>query len=552
MKVILLLTLLSVSVFTQDLPWLKANGRAITTSTGDTVAFTGIHVGNECWGDWVDPQSDSLEKIKGKNPLFPQKELPSYSLEEDDFNNLKELNPFLVRYELSYNIFAPDNPIRSQNMALLKKNVKRFNDIGIYVVPVLHYGPGLNLAGMHYEDIIPGSERTPTVFEDTLIYEQHCQWLEYVGKEFRDNPGIAAIQVIVEPRVPAKIDGGWPVFKDRMTKMCKRLRAVAPNHLIVTHFSHSREANPGEDFWDGYAGEMKVDTGGQGIIWGGFDNFLVDGVSYFFPIDIPNMVYSFSVYRPWNFCNEGTEKDYNGKEFTNEYLKEQILISVKKKAEFGIDNNVPVVVDEYGVNHHRSPEEMIRWLTIAHDIFDSYQLPSWYYVYKHDIDPFSGPSQNNFGLFTYYILQTEYIKVNDTGFTYYKSYLEKMAKENGFDSVFTNYFWNKGDIKSVSLTENQKTFDYIKKFLKHTSSPILTAHNKSPSPHLTVHGKNIHITHRENNPVTLALYSILGKKLWQTTLVRGKNKVTLPPTSSGLYILKMLGTETIASQIIVQ
>ena len=453
----------SESGFTRKLTLLSVKDRIIINKNGEEVNFKGLVFTNESWGDWEYPVSDKLE-AKGEFPFLPQKKIPDHTLEEQDFENIKNINPSLIRYELSYNIFNPDNPLRKKNMKRLKKDVEHFNSLGIYVVLVLHYGPGLNLAKAEYEDKKNGADRIPTIFEDSSIFEKHAAWWEYVAKEFRENAGIAAYQIYIEPRIPAKSDGGWSIFKKRTIELCKRIRKVDPSHIIITHYPNSREANPGEQYWDNINEKMVTDAGEQGIIWWEDSGFLSGSIRIFPLIDLPDIVYSFSAYTPYSFCSEGAVKNDNGKPFTSNSFKTAMANYVKPFADFGVRHNVPILVDEYGVNHQQKVNDRLKWLKAIHEVFDNFKLPSWFYQYKGNIDPFNG-SLSDYGIYTYFVYLDDEIALSDSDYTYLGSAGDDVYK-NGFDALFKKYFWNAGNVKNLSLTNNKKVYNYIKEYLK--------------------------------------------------------------------------------------
>lgn len=537
-----MLLVLCLSLYAQHLPWLYAEGGLIRNSAGDTLAFRGIHLTNESWGDWNWPESDSIFALGNKDPFFPQKTFPKYSLEERDFENIKNLSPFLVRYELSYNVFAKDNPLRESNMEILKKHITRFNDMGIYVVPVLHFGPGLHLSAASYEDKNHGDVRLKSIFEDTTFFEQHCQWWEFVATQFRDNPGVAAYQIIVEPRIPSQKDGGWNTYKDRMTTLCKRIRAIDRRHLLVTHHAHSREANPGEEYWSNSLEKMVTDTGEQGILWPSDPNYFVDSLASFFLIDMPNIIYSFSVYTPYGFCSMGATNDFNGESFTDDNFRKNLQEFIKPRVQFGLDNSVPILIDEYGVNHQQSREDVLRWLKVAHELFDSYNLPSWYFLYKLAIDIHSG-NLYNYGLFSYFSEFDGNIVITDSGYQYTNETLKMKAIESEFDSLFSQYFWNEGEFQPLSIMNNGMVYDYMKKYLNQSITKVTQKRSETTADKVMVTNGKLFLSKELKRQHRLSLFTLQGKQLWKKELEKMQRSIAIPQSGSGIHILRISGDE---------
>lgn len=543
----ILLLIFCVCLSARELTLLRADGDSIVNSLGERVNFRGLHVTNESWGYWEYPISDSLDLLGNKDPLMPQKTFPSYALEEADFQNIQKINPFLVRYELCYNVFASDNPLRASNMEILKKHVNRFNQLGIYVVLDLHFGPGLHLSAAGYEDKNPGAIRMPTIFEDSETFEKHCQWWEYVANEFRDNAGIAGYQILVEPRVPAEKDGGWNIYKERMIALCKRIRAIDPNHLLITHHVHSREVNPGEQYWSPNTKTMVTDTGEQGVIWASDPRCYTDPIECFPLIDLPNIIYSFSMYAPYDFTTVG----HDGTTFTDEKIRESVNSAVKVRADFGIKHNVPILVDEYGVSHFQTEADMLRWLKIVHEVYASYDLPSWFFQYKGGINPFNNVKKS-MGLYMYLGSSADFIEVADTNYSY-KSGAEDSAKATGFDSLFKKYFWDFGTFESLSKVGYDEFYSYMKEYLAGTESSNINTHNSTASSTLMTMGKNkITFSNPLSKQHSVSLFDMKGRRVWSHILPEGAKSLNVPLCSQGVYVMKIDGTEiTFAQKFII-
>jgi endoglucanase len=545
MKTVQVLLLAFALVMAKELTLLHAEGDSIVNSAGKRVNFRGIHITNESWGYWEWPISDSLDNLGNRDPFLPAKTFPSYSLEERDFQNIAELAPPLVRYELSYSVFAPENAQRKSNMEKLKSDVARFNSMGIYVVLDLHYGAGLHLSAAGYEDKNPGASRRKTIFEDTTFFEQQCQWWEYVAGEFRNTPGIAGYQIVVEPRVPSERDGGWQIYSQRMNELCRRLRAVDSDHLIITHHVHSRETNPGERYWRGDS--LVTDTGEQGIIWAGNPNCYSGDITCFPVIDLPNIIYSFSMYEPYRFTSEGVPVDYDGTLFTDEEMRAAVESAVKVHVAFGKEHNVPILVDEYGVNHRQPVPEILRWLQITHAVFDSCDLPSWFFQYKGGVNPYNG-LKYTMGLYAYFVPSQTEISVSDSSYEFFGS-AASTVKECGFDTLFAKYFWDSGTIKSISMTGHEAVYRYMKEYLQGEKTTSNTKdHSLNRTSRASLMEGHLSLSQPLKSGHEISLFDMRGRKLWSSRVSKGENLITLPRGSEGIYIIQMEGAEVQFSQ----
>ncbi|ERP39236.1 glycoside hydrolase family 5 protein [Chitinivibrio alkaliphilus] len=441
-----------------QLPRLRVSGDSIITVQGTSVSFRGLHITTEAWGQWEYPQSDSLA-ARGKYPFIPHRNIPKYALEERDFDSIAALSPFLVRYELAYSHFSEDTPERDANMQVLQRHIKEFNRRGIYVVPVLHFGPGLHLAKAHYEDAKHGDERVQTIFEDRDTFVRHRDWWVYVAGHLAELPGVAAYQLYVEPRIPSREEGGYTVFAERTQELCDAIRAIDPHTILVLHTAFSREANPGESYWSNEENAFRTDTGEQGIIWSGSPEFITEDISYFTYIDDPNIVYAFSAYVPYEFCSKGAQST-SGNPFTADYFAEKMKDFIEPRLAFREKLSVPVIVDEFGVNHLQSREMAEIWLASVLDVFEAKEVPAWFYQYKGLSDPYSG-GENNYGIYTYTRLSSHEIQMSDSSYRF-APFAREAAEKTGYDTLFHNYFWKGGDFRTLSITNNESIREIIK------------------------------------------------------------------------------------------
>lgn len=409
-----------------NLKFLYCKGNKIENGSNE-ILLKGLHVTNAAYGYWKYPISEELES-KGHCPMIPSEVLPEWALRDQDFINIKDLGANVIRYELNYEMFAESNTNRDKNLLKLKSDIKKFNDIGIYVILDHHYMPGIDTMSAQYEDLKSEKTRMKSIFESDALWNDFVNWWVFIAAEFKNNPGIAGYEPFVEPRIPIKEEGGEEIFLKKYNEICQVIRNIDPEHIIFIPQSHSIEI-------------------GDSISW---DQKL-------FKVDdkYSNIVYTFMAYEPWDFTSDGTHySKAEIKEVLNEYFEYRINFSKK--------NNVPLLINEYGVNQRQSRENTINYFNIFHEMTEKNNISTIYYSYKSEVDPW-GDGYHNMGIYSEYHSYLDDLNIAGEKYQFQDNIIE-VAKKNGFYDDFYKYFYNGNEISATSITNNEKLAESIREY----------------------------------------------------------------------------------------
>lgn len=401
-----------------NLNFLSTNGRRIVNGN-DEIILKGVHITNGAYGNWQYPLSDELNE-KGLNPMIPPEILPEWSLRNIDFENIKDLGVNVVRYELNYEMFSNTNRNRKSNLNKLKKDIERFNELGIYVIIDHHYMPGLDTQSAQYEDLRKESIREKSIFESDELWGQFVEWWKFMANEFKDNPGIAGYEPFVEPRIPSEKEGGEIQFLKRYNEICKIIRDIDPRHIIFIPQSHSREV-------------------GEKINWGP-KLFKVDS-------QFKNIVYSFMAYDPFDFTHSG---DLN---LEKSEIEHEIKTMINRKISFSKKHNVPLIINEYGVNQLQPRENAMFFFDTIHKLSAENFISTVYYSYKAEVSPW-GYSGVNMGIYSEYTAIDDEVIQTGSGYMF-KNNVQAKAEKSGFAEYFNKYFTEDNMASSTSITNNE-------------------------------------------------------------------------------------------------
>ncbi|TYQ17961.1 UNVERIFIED_CONTAM: hypothetical protein Cloal_0356 [Acetivibrio alkalicellulosi] len=428
-----------------NLNFLQTNGHDIITADGKPFKINGITLTNNFWGNWVEGVSEKL-RIEGKDPVVRPQVQDPWVLTENDFERIKNLDCNTVLYGINYELFAEDNPYRSSNMASLKNHINNFASMEIYTAIMLMAPPGLDSTNDLYEMYKPGSIRIKSVFEDDIYYSQWINMWKYIAEELKGFTSVAGYGIINQPRVPSDEDGGIEVFTERLNNICKEIRKIDKKRIIFVPEYNSREANPGEPYWDSITNSYKVDNGDQGIIW----------ERGFVQVKQPNIVYLFHFFEPYDFVTSGIN------DFDTFALEEQ----VEHRANWvkGIGNS-PMLV-EYGISRVNSIDKRLRWLETVHTIFQKYGVSYSYFHYKASAGSYVSMETGFNAIYGEYINWQNEITLKNGSYVFNYEDASQAAKENNFVSALEKYFLKDNVIEPVSLLDNEPIIDSLREFWK--------------------------------------------------------------------------------------
>ncbi|WP_265442740.1 cellulase family glycosylhydrolase [Acetivibrio straminisolvens] len=426
-----------------NLTLLQTKGQNIVTENGEIFNIRGVTLTNNFWGNWVDGESEKLQS-EGMDPTIRPLVQDSWVLTDADFERIENLGCNTVLYDINYQLFAKDNPNRDENLKKLKEHIKRFSSMDIYTAVMLMAPPGLDTPNDIYERFKHGSERIKSVFEDDTYYQQWIDMWKYLANELKDFKGVAGYGVICQPRAPSESEGGIEIFRERLNNICKEIRKIDKNHIIFVPEYNSREANPGESYWNEKTASYTIDNGEQGIIW----------ERGFAKVNTSNIVYLFNFFEPYSFVNDGVG------DFDAESLESQ----VKDRLEWAKNVGKAPLLSEYGISRVNSTDKRVEWLETVHNIFDKYGISASYFQYKNAVNSFVNVKTGFNALYGEYVTWETEIRLNPFSFT--SDYVATSAKENHFEEALREYYIKDNYFVKISLLDNEPILETLQNFWK--------------------------------------------------------------------------------------
>jgi endoglucanase len=436
---------------TAQLPLLQAEGTYFVTSgTKEKIVLKGLVVTNHCWGFWEKPFSDSLQKIN-KDPLIKAREMKPFVFTPDDAARLSELRGNVVRYCFNDDLFREDNPKRFVNIAVMRNHISQLAQKGIYTVLCMLMSPGLNVQNDIYERNKPGQQRLKSIFENDSVFRLWRNTWQFVAGKLVDMDAVAGYELINEPRRPALADVNEQKLLKIYSDDIDTIRAVDNRHIIFVPEFNSREANPGEEYWNELLKRKVIDKGEQGIIW--------DNSWLHLPKGISNLAYIAHCYYPFEFTTSGTSNTFDADE-------------LRKKVQNQVDwvyniTNSPLFFSEYGVDYYQilkgQEAKRTAWLKIIHETFDTNHLSSTFFQYKELITPWVSLEQC-FGIWFQYYDQGNIKSVSEGKVVYSDSSIKADAVQSKIDLILNRYFIQNGAFQNISSADNTSLINELKRY----------------------------------------------------------------------------------------
>lgn len=428
-----------------NLSFLQTKGQNIVTADGKAFNIRAVTLTNNFWGNWINGVSEKLQE-DANDPVIRPLVQDSWVLTEDDFKRIKNLGCNTVLYDINYQLFAKDNPNRLDNMEKLKNHIRRFSSMNIYTAIMLMAPPGLDSTNDIYEMYKPGTNRVKSVFEDDAYYSLWIDMWKYLANELKDFRGVAGYGLINQPRVPSNKEGGIEIFKTRLNNVCKEIRKIDKKHLIFIPEYNSREANPGESYWDNKTNSYAVDNGEQAINW---ERGLVK-------VNESNIVYLFQFFEPYNFVNDGIGS------FDPSTLEAQ----VKNRSDWAKDTGHAPLLTEYGISRVNKIDKRQEWLDTVHTIFNKYGISASYFHYKTSTGAYVNMETGYNPIYGEYTGWKNEITLKNGVYSFLNEGAAKAAKDNHFIEALENYYLKDNKIEPVSMLDNQPLLNSLQKFWK--------------------------------------------------------------------------------------
>jgi len=442
----------------QNLPLLKTQGtHFVNAITEESVVLKGINVTNGSWGFWEWPLSDTLA-AKGFDPLIRPVQMRDFVFTLTDVNHLRQLEGNLVRYNINYELFAESNAMREQNIAVLRKHIQWLDSVGIYTVLCLSMPPGLDDSNDKYERFKHADVRLKSVFESDSIFNLWKGMWHYIAGTLNDMDGLAGYELLNEPRKPALADINAQGLTDAYMDAINYIREADNRHIIFVCEFNSREANPGEQYWNDKQNKFVVDQGEQGVIW----------EQEWLQVPGENIAYVAHIYNPFEFTLGELSSTFSPDAFTNKL--ESAVETVYEHF------NAPLFVSEYGVNYYNflsgNDSKRIEWANLIHTLFEEQHVSSAYFQYKDLLNPWTSIS-GTLGIWQHFYDQTTISGVSDGKILYTDHQTELAAVDYGVDDAINTWFIKNNTFNPFSVMGNEDLIDELKRYFSRNSENSL-------------------------------------------------------------------------------
>jgi endoglucanase len=226
---------------------------------------------------------------------------------------------------------------REDSFRQLDDIVSRWGNKGVYVILDLHVAGQNRFEWNEYGNVI---------WEDDSFRERVISlWVE-IAARYRDNPFIAGYDVINEPQAPTK-----RALHEFYERLIGRIRGVDGRHMIILE-------------WD-QKNKKAFSVGGR--------------------YGDPNIVYSFHLYEPGQFANQGVQGRRTGFRYPARYggtYWDRSQIDKYVSDVLSVLDDRPVFVGEFGVNHLAGGPDAIRWVDDVTAVLNRHGIHYTYFVYK--------------------------------------------------------------------------------------------------------------------------------------------------------------------------
>lgn len=513
----------------------------VKSSNREKIILKGIGVSNNSWGFYEWPVSDSLEKA-GVSPLIRPKEMKSFVFTSEDVDRISQLDANVIRYCFNHDLFHPENSKRASNMTLVRNHISQLAQKGKYTIVCMQFCPGLDVHIETFERNKPPRARIQSVFESDSVFRLWRDIWQYVAGELRDLDAVAGYELISEPKRPALSDASEQKLIQSYVEVIDSIRSRDPRHIIMVPEFNSREANPGEQYWNEVSGSYTLDQGEQGTIWG--RNWLA------LPDHIPNLAYVAHIYNPYEFTT--------GKTFNTFNISELQTIT-EASAEWAYSKDKPLYISEYGVNYFHtisgSDDKRIEYLKTIHDSFDKDHISSTIWQYKDLITPWVKMDET-FGIWQHYYDMSTIKKITNNKVEYSDKQAQQAAVNSLIDPTLNQYFIENGKFKQVSIVGNQSLFDELNRYFNAATLDIAKPES-SYTPSIIADKENLYFRNLPEylKEMPVSVYDLNGTLLLNKNLIinNSTSQIQLSSFKSGkVFIIKYGEEEEWVEKVILQ
>ena len=271
----------------------------------------------------------------------PERILNSGHHSSIDFQRVKEIGMNTIRFSMNHKVFNTE-----AGFEWLAKNIEDAKDQDLKLILVMHIPPG-GFQG--------GSKKGRKLWNRRKNKKRLIELWQEIARRHSDDPAILGYSLMNEP-TPVKGLRQWQNFANKITKA---IRDIDQNHMIVIEESYNRRDE---------------NTNNR-----------------FFILDDPNALYDMHFYEPFQYTHQGinVEGDFDPQlkdqiTYPNEELNKDFLrAELENRISFLEENNVPIIVAEFGTNV-RSFEDGkggLSWVSDVIDLFNEKNIGYTFYAY---------------------------------------------------------------------------------------------------------------------------------------------------------------------------
>jgi endoglucanase len=324
--------------------FIRAEKNLLKDNKDSNILLKGMAFGNNVWA----------------NPTVP----PKTHHTEESYKELSEIGFNSVRFYLNYGLFESDDApykYRQEGWDWLNWNIQMADKYNIRLVLNMHYPQG---------GFQSNGDGTALWADKENQKRLTALWTE-IAKKYKDEPVIAAFDLLNEPVVPEKasIEEIFAQWQNLAQNIAYSIRTVDTNHmLMVERLNAYKNLETGVSNWD--------------INLNGKMNFIL--------IDDKNVTYEFHEYDPFVFTHQNASWVESSKgvfsvypDEANGMNKDCLEQSFVKYLQFGKENNVPLYLGEFGVIVYGFQEDRggDRWITDALEICRKYNINFNYHTF---------------------------------------------------------------------------------------------------------------------------------------------------------------------------
>lgn len=234
-----------------SLTMLRADGRRIVDTNGQTVLLRGVNLGGwlvqEAWMNLTNApcQAEAFRVLDERFGRETRERLFSVYednyLTEADFDNIRALGMNVVRVPFAWwNILTDDGELQADAFTRLDWAVRCCAERGMYVILDLHAARG----SQNNQDN-SGEMNGSNLWKEPLYQDQTVFLWEQVAAHYKDEPAVAAYDLLNEPGGDFKSTGvtQWEFFD----RAYQAIRAVDPAHIIMVESCWDPDDLPAPD-----------------------------------------------------------------------------------------------------------------------------------------------------------------------------------------------------------------------------------------------------------------------------------------------------------------